>query len=118
MARMEQTEKAFFRLKDNSASGNGGKGNRPSAGDVVVDVSNCGDFLWINASGYADGENDDARLACLEYWRGELRLLVWADPDRDEPQVISLERRRTRAEDEVNEIIAAVERQEERRAEL
>jgi len=58
---------------------------------VEVTVRNPLGQLLISADGYGDHNEPGGPIVAMEIWEGELRLLVWADINREDPtHVISL----------------------------
>ena len=62
--------------------------------EVKVNILSEGGKIWIGAKGYgekcaADGEGSPIGI---EIWQGRLRLIVFADINSEDPQIIDLEK--------------------------
>jgi hypothetical protein len=72
--------------------------------ELKVNILSEGGQLWIQPQGYgekcaADGEGWPIGI---EIWQGRLRLIVFDDINREEPQIIDLEKARETARNRCN----------------
>ena len=70
----------------------------PDAPDVEIPVNilSEGGHIWIQPKGYGErcaAEGEGYPIG-IEIWQGRLRLIVFDDINRDEPQIIDLEKAR------------------------
>lgn len=71
---------------------------------IKINILSEGGQLWIQPQGYgekcaADGEGYPIGI---EIWQGRLRLIVFDDINREEPQIIDLEKARETARNRCN----------------
>ena len=61
--------------------------------EIKVNVLSEGGKLWIQPKGYGDKCSADGEgwPVSIEIWQGRLRLIVFDDINREDPQIIDLE---------------------------
>jgi len=61
--------------------------------EIKVNILSEGGQIWIQLEGYGDktSVDGDGWPVGLEIWQGRLRLIVFDDINREEPQIIDLE---------------------------
>ena len=67
--------------------------------EIKVNILSEGGQIWIQPEGYGEkcAKDDEGRPVGIEIWQGRLRLIVFDDINREEPQIIDLEKARETA---------------------
>ena len=72
--------------------------------EITVNILSEGGQIWIGAKGYGEkcAMDDEGWPVGIEIWQGRLRLIVFDDINREEPQIIDLENARETARKRCN----------------
>ena len=67
--------------------------------EVMVNILSEGGQIWIQPQGYGEkcAADDEGFPIGIEIWQGRLRLIVFDDINREEPQIIDIEKARETA---------------------
>jgi hypothetical protein len=67
--------------------------------EIKVNILSEGGQIWIQPQGYGEKCADDREgwPIGIEIWQGRLRLIIFDDINREEPQIIDLEKARETA---------------------
>ena len=62
--------------------------------EIKVNILSEGGQLWIQPDGYGEkcAMDNEGWPVGIEIWQGRLRLIVFADINREDPQIIDLEK--------------------------
>ena len=72
--------------------------------EVKVNILSEGGQIWIQPEGYGEkcAMDDEGWPVGIEIWQGRLRLIVFDDINREDPQIIDLEKARETARSRCN----------------
>jgi len=64
--------------------------------EIKVNILTEGGQIWVQPQCYGDKNSVDGEgwPICLEIWQGRLRLIVFDDINREDPQIIDMEKAR------------------------
>ena len=72
--------------------------------EVMVNILSEGGQIWIQLAGYGEkcaADNEGWPIG-IEIWQGKLRLIIFDDINREEPQIIDLEKAREKNRNKCN----------------
>ena len=72
--------------------------------EIKVNILSEGGQIWIQPQGYGEkcAMDDEGWPIGIEIWQGRLRLIVFDDINREDPQIIDLEKARETARNRCN----------------
>ena len=67
--------------------------------EIKVNILSEGGQIWIQPNGYGEkcAMDDEGFPVGIEIWQGRLRLIIFDDINREDPQIIDLEKARETA---------------------
>jgi len=72
--------------------------------EIKVNILSKGGQIWIQPKGYGEkcAMDDEGWPIGIEIWQGKLRLVIFDDINREDPQIIDLEKAREAARSKCN----------------